>query len=72
MLKRGDKSVAVREMKSALCSAGYLSIEDVNDVFDHNTQASVELFQADEGLSETGIFDDETRKALNGRLMQKG
>lgn len=71
-LKRGDKGKEVREMASALCVAGYLSGFAVNDDFDWEKQASVKVFQEDEGLNETGIFDDETKRALNRKLAAKG
>lgn len=72
MLKRGDKGKEVREMASGLCALDYLSADCVDDEFDFNKQESVRLFQADAGLVETGIFDDETRRALNKRLAQRG
>jgi hypothetical protein len=71
MLRRGDKSKEVREMKSGLCIAGYLSQEHVNDSFDMNTKASIELLQEHEDLEVTGIFDEETKKVLNKRIYEK-
>lgn len=71
MLKRGDKGREVRELKSGLCVAGYLSQEFVNDDYDFNTQASVELLQEHEDLPVTGIYDEDTKKALNARVYER-
>lgn len=72
MLKLHDRGKEVRELKSAMCLLGYLSQSEVNDRFDWNLKASLQLLQAHEGLEETGDFDVETKQILNKRLAQKG
>jgi peptidoglycan hydrolase-like protein with peptidoglycan-binding domain len=71
-LRRGDKSKEVRELKSALAILRYMSHATVNDSYDANTQESVRMFQEDNGIEATGIFDDETKRAINKALARKG
>lgn len=71
-LKKGDTGKDVRELKGALAHLRYISYEAVNGVFDFNCKESLRLFQEDNGLSATGEFDDQTRRALNKALAAKG
>jgi len=70
-LKYGDKNKDVREYKGGLCALDYIAKGDVNDEFDKLTKSVTELFQADEGLEETGIVDEETWNALNKKIGEK-
>jgi GH25 family lysozyme M1 (1,4-beta-N-acetylmuramidase) len=63
VLSRGARGNEVRNMQRALHKAGR-NPGPLDGVFGYMTEAAVKLFQRDAELDVTGIYDEETRQAL--------
>ena len=63
-LKTGDTGEMVTNMQARLKETGYL--ETVGDSYDQATADAVKAVQANYGLEETGIADDETLEVIFG------
>ncbi len=67
---RTEKTVAetdaakIRACQEKLIGMGYLK-DKADGILGLKTAAAIREFQADQGLSETGIFDEETQDAMN-------
>lgn len=65
LLSLGDSGEEVRHLHRRLGAAGFLTAPVDNwDVFGPSTERAVADFQADRGLSSTGVCDDDTWSAL--------
>lgn len=62
-LSFGEKSEEVRELQMRLAELGYLKA-DATSYFGEKTQKAVTEFQRENKLSETGIADEQTQKAV--------
>ena len=62
-LSKGDRGYRVSEMQQRLRDLGYLA-DSADGVFGPRTQTAVQLFQAENGLNETGAADSTTLRAL--------
>lgn len=67
-IKRGDKGDKVKEIQNQLLSLGYdLSPYGADGDFGAKTETVVKAFQKNNGLTQTGIVDDTTKKLLDER-----
>lgn len=62
-LKKGDRGDDVKDLQLKLIEHNYLS-DGADGVFGGKTEKAVMQLQADAGLTQTGIADDETMEAL--------
>ncbi len=62
-LSMGDRGLRVSEMQQRLRDLGYLA-DDADAIFGVRTEAAVELFQAENGLEQTGVADSKTLRKL--------
>lgn len=62
-LSRGDRGLRVQEMQQRLRDLGYLA-DDADAIYGPRTQKAVALFQAENGLRETGTADSSMLKKL--------
>lgn len=53
VLKKSDQTTEVKEVQTLLMDKGYLTDEDINGIFDHETLRAVRLFQA-QNLDQNG------------------
>ena len=67
LLQRGSEGPEVAYLQTLLKIAGYPTNE-INGVFDFNTEHEVKSFQADNHLKINGIVDEETWNALEARV----
>ena len=76
VLRRGDgfadRTLALRpevkNLQRALCRAGFMV--DIDGFFGRGTEDAIRMFQREEGLSDTGVLDAETRECLMGDGLQ--
>lgn len=61
--QEGDSSEAIKNIEAILVALGYQEHE-ADGVFSEDTSNAVVAFQADQGLSETGVIDKETASAM--------
>src|SRR5699024_4251414 len=66
----GSEGERVENIQVMLQGLGYLSSK-VNSTFDDKMEKAVRAFQADEGLKETGEVDEETGRAIEGKIIEK-
>jgi len=65
ILKKGSKGDAVKTMQTMLIACGFSCGPDGADGdFGKNTLAGLTAFQTANGLEATGVYDDDTRAAL--------
>jgi peptidoglycan hydrolase-like protein with peptidoglycan-binding domain len=66
---KGEHSLTVTKLQQALVDLGYkLPKYGVDGKFGPETEAALKQFQADEGLSDTGAFDQATLEKLQARF----
>lgn len=63
-IQLGDEGLAVEAIQEALKAQGYLAGNDDASVFDEKTQQATLAFQEANGLSPTGMMDDDTLTLL--------
>lgn len=68
VLRMGSKSPAVGELQQKLITLGYTNIGSPNNVFDNNTQISVEYFQNNNGLKPDKVVGKDTATKINQAL----
>ncbi|MDB9316175.1 MULTISPECIES: peptidoglycan-binding protein [Cyanophyceae] len=54
----------VRKVQQALVNAGFLSANQINGIYDNDTESTVEKFQEEKGLSQDGVVGPQTRRLL--------
>ncbi|MEA5556549.1 peptidoglycan-binding protein [Nodularia spumigena] len=54
----------VRKVQQALVNAGFLSANQINGIYDNDTESAVEKFQEEKGLSQDGVVGPQTRRLL--------
>lgn len=67
--QEGDASEAIRNIEAILVAIGYQDNE-ADAVFAEDTTNAVLAFQADQGLSETGVIDKETANGLISAIQE--
>jgi peptidoglycan hydrolase-like protein with peptidoglycan-binding domain len=72
LLRLHDYGEEVKLMQRLLAERGLMRMDEITGRFDHNTLASLRLFQEDEELNPSGICDAETWEALGETLNEKG
>lgn len=67
MLKRGDISEEVRLMQKALsaCTKASNNLTTYNGIFGPMTEATLKLYQKENNLEVTGVYDDATKELLS-------
>lgn len=64
-LQRGDNGTEVADMQRKLIACGYsVGFTGADGDFGDNTLAAIELFQVENGLTVTGIYDENTKAKL--------
>lgn len=63
-IQLGDGGMAVEAIQNALIDQGCLAAKDDASAFDENTRQAVIAFQTANGLSPTGMMDDDTLTLL--------
>ena len=68
ILSKGMKGEDVRALQNALLSAGYaLPKYGADGDFGNETETALKAFQKDHGIEESGIYTEETEKALTNK-----
>jgi len=66
-LKLGSSGAQVTAIQSFLIKKGYLKLSKPTGTYGSSTQTAVKAFQKAKGLSQTGIIDQATFNAMNGK-----
>lgn len=74
LLRRGDRSNGVAEIRAILASLGLLANLDptTEDLFEETTELAVRAFQQRRGLTVDGLVGDETYRALQAARFRLG
>jgi len=65
VIENGEDGSYVKLLQQILCSMGYLESDSVTGHFGDKTEAAVRKFQADNGISATGVVGKQTIEKLN-------
>ena len=66
--KKGETSEDIKALQKALSDMGYLAADKVTGYFGDLTEKAIKSFQADNGISQTGIAAEKTLEKINSLI----